>query len=122
MCSPSRSLQVSGQQCSIWGDWSTEGNSLLLFPEGERTQHSGLLPFQKGLGVMVQELGIPVVPVAIIGLEKIMPRGANWPKKGEVRVVFGQPIDFSGKSADEIVELSEEAVRCLLGNCRTSIS
>ncbi|NVN98032.1 MAG: AMP-binding protein [Geobacteraceae bacterium] len=90
------------------------GNSLLIFPEGERTEHSGLLPFQKGLGVMVQELGIPVVPVAIIGLEKILPRGANWPVPGNVRVVFGDPIDFKGKTPDEIVRGSEDAVRKLI--------
>lgn len=90
------------------------GNSLLLFPEGERTRHNGLLPFQKGLGVMVQELGIPVVPVAIIGLEKILPRGANWPTRGTVRVVFGRPIDFSASSQTEIVRISEAAVKELL--------
>lgn len=109
--------QSSGFRATMqhMGKLVDRGNSLLLFPEGERTQNSGLLPFQRGLGVMVQELGIPVVPVAIIGLEKIMPRGANWPEKGTVRVVFGAPIDFTGSTPDEIVRSSEEAVRCLLG-------
>ena len=68
--------QSSGFRATVqhMGRLVDRGNSLLLFPEGERTQDSGLLPFQKGLGVMVQELGVPVVPVAIIGLEKILPR------------------------------------------------
>lgn len=95
------------------------GSSLLLFPEGERTEDGTLLPFRQGLGVMVQELGIPVIPVAIKGLEEVMPRGANWPKKGTVRVIFGEPLDFSGKSAPEIVRESEAAVKKLtdlLGN------
>jgi len=108
--------QSSGFRATVkhMGRLVDRGNSLLLFPEGERTQDSGLLPFQKGLGVMVQELGVPVVPVAIIGLEKIMPRGATWPKKGAVRVVFGTPLDFAGKNPDEIVRLSEASVRALL--------
>lgn len=108
--------QSSGFRATLqhMGRLVDRGNSLLLFPEGERTQDSGLLPFQKGLGVMVQELGIPVVPVAMLGLEKILPRGANWPKKGVVRVVFGEPLDFSGRTTDEIVRSSEEAVRKLL--------
>lgn len=90
------------------------GVSLLLFPEGERTRQSGLLPFRQGLGVMVQELAIPVVPVAIIGLEQILPRGAMWPHRGTVRVIFGAPLDFSGKSVPEIVQRAEEAVQRLL--------
>jgi long-chain acyl-CoA synthetase len=109
--------QSSGFRATLqhMGKLVDRGNSLLLFPEGERTQDSGLLPFQKGLGVMVQELNVPVVPVAIIGLENILPRGANWPKKGIVRVVFGKPVDFSGSSPDEIVKVSKEALRDLLG-------
>ncbi len=108
--------QSSGFRATLqhMGRLVDKGNSLLLFPEGERTQDSGLLPFQKGLGVMVEELGIPVVPVAMIGLEKILPRGALWPKRGEVKVVFGQPIDFSGCSQAEIVRISEEAVKALI--------
>jgi 1-acyl-sn-glycerol-3-phosphate acyltransferase len=54
-----------------------------------------------------------VVPVAIKGLEKILPRGANWPKSGDVTVRFGQPIDFSGFSPTEIVRISADAVRKL---------
>jgi long-chain acyl-CoA synthetase len=91
------------------------GRSLLLFPEGQRTEAGGLQPFQNGLGLMVRELAIPVVPVATIGLEQVLPRGANWPKRGTVRVVFGAPLDLSGLSVNEIVTVSERAVRELLG-------
>ena len=104
--------QSSGFRATLqhMGKLVDRGESLLLFPEGERTEQGGLLPFQKGLGVMVQELGIPVVPVVMIGLEHILPRGANWPQRGTVRVVFGAPLDFSGRSAAEIVKVSEEAI------------
>ncbi|NJD90249.1 MAG: AMP-binding protein, partial [Geobacter sp.] len=110
--------QSSGFRASMqhMGRLVDRGNSLLLFPEGERTEDGTLLPFRQGLGVMVQELGIPVIPVAIKGLEEVMPRGANWPKKGAVRVIFGAPLDFSGKSAAEIVRVSEAAVKKLTGS------
>jgi len=108
--------QSSGFRATLqhMGRLVDRGESLLLFPEGERTEQGGLLPFQKGLGLMVQELGIPVVPVAIIGLEHILPRGANWPHRGAVRVVFGAPLDFAGRSAGEIVKVSEAAVAALV--------
>jgi len=107
--------QSSGFRATLqhMGRLVDRGESLLLFPEGERTEQGGLLPFRKGLGLMVQELGIPVVPIATIGLEHILPRGANWPRRGTVRVVFGAPLDFAGKSPAEIVAASEAAVAAL---------
>lgn len=110
--------QSSGFRASMqhMGRLVDRGNSLLLFPEGERTENGTLLPFRQGLGVMVQELGIAVIPVAMKGLEEVMPRGSNWPKRGAVRVIFGEPIDFSGKSAAEIVRDAEAAVKRLTGS------
>ena len=107
--------QSSGFRASMqhMGKLVDRGHSLLLFPEGERTENGTLQPFRQGLGVMVQELGIPVIPVVMKGLEEVMPRGANWPKRGVVRVIFGEPLDFSGKSAAEIVREAEAAVKKL---------
>ena len=84
--------------------------NILLFPEGERSADGRLLPFQQGLGIMVRELGIPVVPVKIEGLEKVFPRGALWPKRGRVTVTFGEPLRFRGESPGEIVEKAQKAV------------
>jgi len=90
------------------------GVSLLVFPEGARTADGTLLPFQGGLAVMVRELEIPVVPVAINGLERVLPRGARWPKRGRVVVSFGEPLDLSRRSTAEILSAAEQAVRDLL--------
>ena len=84
--------------------------NILLFPEGERSTDGSLLPFQQGLGIMVRELGIPVVPVKIAGLEKVFPRGALWPRRGRVTVTFGEPLRFKGESPGEIVEKARKAV------------
>lgn len=91
-----------------------KGGALLVFPEGERTTDGRLHPFQKGLAVMVQELAIPVVPVAISGLERVLPRGARWPKRGRVVVTFGEPLHLETASAAEIVSAAERAVSLLL--------
>jgi long-chain acyl-CoA synthetase len=86
------------------------GFSILVFPEGERSPHGELLPFRQGLGIMVSELGIPVVPVRLAGVERVLPRGARWPKRGEVSVTFGEPLLFNGEAPDEIVVRVREAV------------
>ncbi|GLI38862.1 AMP-binding protein [Geobacter hydrogenophilus] len=95
------------------GTLADQGMNILLFPEGERSRDGRLLPFQQGLGVMIRELGVPVVPVRIRGLEKVLPRGASWPQKGEVSVTFGKPIHFRGESPTEIVDRARRAVEDL---------
>jgi long-chain acyl-CoA synthetase len=84
--------------------------SILLFPEGARSEDGRLLPFRPGLGVMVRELSVPVVPVRIVGMEKVMPRGTAWPRRGKVDVRFGKPLFFGTETPEEIVERARRAV------------
>ena len=84
--------------------------NILIFPEGERSRDGRQLPFKLGLGIMVNELRIPVVPVRINGLEKVFPRGVCWPKRGKVTVTFGTPLRFGQEDAGEIVEKARTAV------------
>lgn len=86
------------------------GRNILIFPEGERSVDGRLLPFQRGLGIMVKELDIPVVPVKLVGLEKVLPRGATWPKRGKVTVIIGSPIYLSKEEPDRLVEIARSAV------------
>jgi long-chain acyl-CoA synthetase len=92
------------------------GINVLLFPEGRRSQDGRLLQFQAGLGLMISELRIPVVPVHISGMEKVFPRGTAWPKRGKVSVRFGEPLHFTTQSPDEIVEKARNAVEVLKTN------
>ncbi|HET6418820.1 MAG TPA: AMP-binding protein [Geobacteraceae bacterium] len=87
--------------------------NILLFPEGERSRSGALLPFRKGLGLMVKELRIPVVPIHISGIEKVMPPGTAWPKRGRVAVSFGEPLFFTKETPDEIVERARRAIEDL---------
>ncbi|HYS42387.1 MAG TPA: AMP-binding protein, partial [Geobacteraceae bacterium] len=89
------------------------GINILIFPEGERSRDGRLLPFQLGLGIMVKELGIPVVPVKIEGPERVLPRGAHWPRKGKVTVTFGEPLRFHCEEPEEIVARARRAVEVL---------
>jgi 1-acyl-sn-glycerol-3-phosphate acyltransferase len=55
---------------------------------------------------MILEAGVPVIPVAMIDSEKVMPVGAKIPKVRRVGVVFGEPLDFSrfdGMEGDRFV-------------------
>lgn len=95
------------------GRLADSGVSILIFPEGARTRSMEMLPFKSGIGIMAKELGLPVVPVHISGLEYVFPPWARWPRRGKVRVAFGKAIRFTNERPDQIVASVEEAVRVL---------
>lgn len=90
-----------------------KGQSLIIFPEGERTRTKEMLPFKKGTAVLVQNLKIPVIPVGIRGIEKVFPRGAVMPKRGDVFIRFGNPIYFKNESLNEITSKLRDEIEKL---------
>lgn len=95
---------------SFMGKLADHGLNILVFPEGERSPDGKLRPFRQGLGIMVRELSVPVVPVTIAGLEKVLPRGAHWPRRGKVTVHFGKPLVFRDEDPAKIVEIARQAI------------
>ena len=95
------------------GRLADAGVNILIFPEGGHARDGKLQPFQMGLGIMVKELGIPVVPIKISGTEKVFPPEASFPKRGKVSVTFGEPLRFRFEEPAEIVEKTRQAVEKL---------
>jgi long-chain acyl-CoA synthetase len=95
------------------GKLADAGVNILIFPEGGHSRDGKMQPFQLGLGIMVKELGIPVVPIKIIGTEQLLPPGASFPKRGRVTVTFGEPLRFRYEEPAEIVEKTRQAVEKL---------
>ncbi len=110
--------QKSGfrESLSFMGSLIDQGVSILIFPEGSRTKDGRLQGFMSGLGLMVKEFQVPVVPIKILGMEKIYPRGSRVPKKGKCTVIFGKPIEFTTETPSEIVQKSHDAILNLTGN------
>jgi 1-acyl-sn-glycerol-3-phosphate acyltransferase len=72
-----------------------EGNVLGIYPEGTRSPDGKLYRGRTGVARMILEAGVPVVPVAMIDTEKMMPIGTTIPKMVRIGIVFGEPLDFS---------------------------
>ena len=72
-----------------------EGRVLGIYPEGTRSPDAKLYRGRTGIARMVLESGVPVVPVAMIDTEKVMPIGAKWPKMRRPGIIIGKPLDFS---------------------------
>jgi len=95
------------------GRLADAGINILIFPEGGHSLDGKLQPFQLGLGIMVKELGLPVVPIKIIGTDLILPHEVSYPKRGKVTVTFGEPLCFRYEEPAEIVEQTRYAVERL---------
>jgi long-chain acyl-CoA synthetase len=98
---------------AFMGKLADAGFDILIFPEGEHSIDGKLLPFHLGLGIMVKELAIPVVPIKISGTGQILPHDAMFPRRGKVTVTFGDPLNFRFEEPSEIVDKTRQAVECL---------
>jgi long-chain acyl-CoA synthetase len=77
------------------GEAVDDGNSLLVFPEGRRSEDGKLQPFMAGTGLMVAGLQISVVPIKIEGLSELKSKGRHMARRGEVTLAIGAPVTFS---------------------------
>jgi 1-acyl-sn-glycerol-3-phosphate acyltransferase len=73
----------------------SEGYALGIYPEGTRSPDGVMYRGRTGVARMILESGVTVVPVAMIGTEKVMPIGSKLPKVIRPGVVFGAPLDFT---------------------------
>ncbi len=81
-----------------WVDYfSRTGQPFVIFPEGERSPNGEFLSAKPGIGFVVQQTGLKVVPVFIDGTFEALPRGATRLSSSKITVKIGKPIDFSQK-------------------------
>jgi len=95
------------------GELTGEGWSILIFPEGMRSPTGQMKPFRGGIGMIGSRLDLPVVPVRIDDVDRLMPVGSRFVKPGRVRVAFGAPIRLRGDDYAALAKQVENAVRSL---------
>ncbi len=72
------------------------GTSIVIFPEGTRSQSRDLQAFKSGGAVLALKAKVPIVPLVILGTEKVLPRGTLRVGKGPVEIRIGEPISTEG--------------------------
>ena len=68
---------------------------MLVFPEGHHTLDGKLRPFRSGVGLLANNLRIPIVPMRIDGLFEVKQAGRRFAWPGEVKIKVGVPVQFS---------------------------
>jgi 1-acyl-sn-glycerol-3-phosphate acyltransferase len=85
------------------------GKLLGIYPEGTRSPDGRLYKGKTGVARMALEAGVPVVPVVMVGTDKVSPMGTKMWRPHPVEIRFGAPLDFSryaGLAGDRFVERS----------------
>jgi len=95
------------------GELESGGWCVLIFPEGRMTDHGEIRPFQPGIGMIASKLHVPVVPVRIEGLDRVLHKTWKMARMGRGRVAFGPPIELEGDDYLQLAKKVEEAVRRL---------
>jgi 1-acyl-sn-glycerol-3-phosphate acyltransferase len=72
-----------------------EGTVLGIYPEGTRSPDGRMYRGRTGVARMILEGHVPVVPVAMINTETVMPIGTRIPKIRRIGIIIGSPLDFS---------------------------
>ena len=89
--------------------------TLVLFPEGQRTFDGNLRKAEPGIGMIAARADVPVVPVHIIGSREAMPRNGRWHPFRPIRVVYGQPMRFTGdpKNREDFQKFADEIMSAI---------
>ena len=86
-----------------------EGKLLGIYPEGTRSPDGRLHKGKTGVARMALEADVPVIPVAMIGTDRLNPIGSRMWRPHRVRIRIGEPLDFSryaGMAGDRFIERS----------------
>lgn len=90
------------------------GWHIMLYPEGTRSLDGKIKPFRPGVGIIAVESGATVIPVALLGMRRVLPKGAPLPRRASVELRIGPPMHFSpGEDPIEVTKQIEQVVRQL---------
>ncbi|MGY8942176.1 MAG: lysophospholipid acyltransferase family protein [Flavobacteriales bacterium] len=91
-----------------------KGISVLVFPEGTRSESGELGSFKKGAFHLALKAGVPIVPMHIHGTRYALPKKSIFIRSNPIHVRFGNPIfadSMEAKSLNEMVTNAEDAIR-----------
>jgi 1-acyl-sn-glycerol-3-phosphate acyltransferase len=100
-----------------------QGKALGIYPEGTRSPDGRLHKFRTGVARLALRTGAPVVPVGLVGTDRVLiPGDPRWYRR-PVQVHYGPPLDFSGRPDQErsarvlreVAETIRQAVQELSG-------
>ena len=91
------------------------GNSIMIFPEGKRSNQKELLPFKKGASHIAKNFNLPIIPVVSHNAHNLMIKGKVWLKSGEIKIEILDPIyNVNDYTVDELTSKMESLIKSKL--------
>ncbi len=97
-----------------------EGSSVVIFPEGTRSEDGNIGIFKKGSQLLAQRAKVPMVPVAIIGTRDIIRKGSMLFHPGTVRIIISPCIALEEKDAKKGDEILQEIRNMICKNFKAT--
>lgn len=102
-----------------------EKSIFIIFPEGGRSRDGSTKPFKHGLGMLVAETNVPVVPCGLFGAFEALPPDQRIPRPRAIKLVIGDAVEFASTPNDrtgwsQIAARVESCVRVLVAQSRTA--
>ncbi|MEO6700071.1 MAG: lysophospholipid acyltransferase family protein [Jatrophihabitantaceae bacterium] len=94
------------------------GKVLGIYPEGTRSPDGRLHKFRTGVARLALRSGAPVIPVGLVGTDRVLPAGEQRWRRAPVEVHYGPALDFSGRTEDE---RSSRVLREVTETIRTAV-
>jgi long-chain acyl-CoA synthetase len=101
------------QTLAYVGELTGRGWSVLIFPEGERSATGSIKSFRGGIGMIAARLDVPVIPVRLDGIDRVLHMKAKIATPGRVRVAFGAPMRLRGEDYAALAAEVELQVKSL---------
>ncbi len=97
-----------------------DGISLAVFPEGTRSRDESVRSFKRGSFVLAIEAGVPVVPVSLAGVKRVVPRGLLSVERGTVILTIHPPVATTGRTAEDASRLADEVRSIVAASCQAA--
>jgi 1-acyl-sn-glycerol-3-phosphate acyltransferase len=92
---------------------TSNGLSLIVFPEGTRSRDGRVARFKGGSFYLALQAGLPVVPLSVVGSRHVMLKGRLTTYPGEVRLIVHDPIDTRELAGADAREFGERVRRVI---------
>lgn len=95
------------------GELVEEGWCPLIFPEGRHSRDETIGRFQAGVAMMASRLKVPVVPIRLRGVNRVLHPDWRMARPGFVRMTIGEPMVLEGDDYAALARRVEERIRAM---------
>lgn len=96
-------------------DQVRRGTTVMIFPEGTRSPNLAMGPFKSGGFHLATQAGVPILPVSVMGSQRITPKGSLRIESGRIRIRYGAPIETAGLDPEKRDSLKHDVRNAIQG-------